>query len=92
MYGQTLHHNKQVRLSWHVWSDITSQQTGKAFMACMVRHYTMISISQQTGKVFMACTACPFTYCSTCFTWNKNHGRIIERTLHARKEPVASTV
>ena len=28
-------------------------------------------------------SACPFTYCSTCFTQNTNHARIIERTLRA---------
>ena len=35
------------------------------------------------SNIGIAYTACPFTYCSTCCTYNKNHARIIERTLRA---------
>jgi hypothetical protein len=40
------------------------RQTALPFMACMVRHYTMISISQQTGKAFMACMVRHYTMIS----------------------------
>jgi exonuclease III len=35
------------------------------------------------SNIGIAYTACPFTYCSMCCTYNKNHARLIERTLRA---------